>query len=85
MVRLPINYHSILILCGVGGPSSTTYERRHQCGSGNIYTWYRPEHREKESVVNDIGYYAHQVSLDIVDKEVETADGYLLVSSNHVQ
>ena len=43
-----------------------------------VYTWDRPEHRKKESVVNDIGYYACQVSLDIVDEEVETADGYLL-------
>jgi len=43
-----------------------------------VYTWDRPEHREKESVVNDIGYYARQVGLDIVDEEVETADGYLL-------
>ena len=62
----------------MGGPSSTTYERRHQRGSGDIYTWDRPEHRDKESVVNDIGYYARQVGLDIVDEEVETADGYLL-------
>jgi len=62
----------------VGEPSSTAYERRHQCGSGKIYTWNQPEHCKKGSVVNDIGYYAHQVSLDIVDEEVETADGYLL-------
>ena len=41
-----------------------------------VYTWDR--HREKESVVNNIGYYACQVGLDIVDEEVETADGYLL-------
>jgi len=41
-------------------------------------TWDQPEHHEKESVVNNIGYYACQVGLDIVDEEVETADGYLL-------
>lgn len=43
-----------------------------------VYSWDQPEHRKKERVVNDVGYYARQVGFDIVDEEVETADGYLL-------
>ena len=43
-----------------------------------VHSWDRPEHRKKERVVNDVGYYARQVGFDIVDEEVETADGYLL-------
>jgi len=44
----------------------------------NVYIWDRPEHHKKERIVNDVGYYARQVGLDIVDEDVETADGYLL-------
>ena len=33
---------------------------------------------KRRSVVNNIGYYACQVSLDVINEEVETADGYLL-------
>jgi hypothetical protein len=43
-----------------------------------VYSWDRPEYRKQERVVNDVGYYAHQVGFDIVDEEVQTADGYLL-------
>jgi hypothetical protein len=43
-----------------------------------VHSWDRREHRKKERVVNDVGYYARQVGFDIVDEEVETADGYLL-------
>ena len=28
--------------------------------------------------MNDVSYYARQVGFDIVEEEVETADGYLL-------
>lgn len=43
-----------------------------------VYSWDQPEHPKKERVVNDVSYYARQVGFDIVDEEVETADGYLL-------
>lgn len=43
-----------------------------------VYSWDQSEHRKKERVVNDVGYYARQVGFDVVDEEVETADGYLL-------
>ena len=43
-----------------------------------VYSWERPEYRKKEHVVNDVSYYARQVGFNIVEEEVETADGYLL-------
>ena len=47
-------------------------------GQPKVYSWERPEYRKKERVVNDVSYYARQVGFDIVEEEVETADGYLL-------
>jgi hypothetical protein len=44
----------------------------------HVYAWDNVERLKDELVVKDVQYYARHCGYDIVDEEVETADGFLL-------
>lgn len=44
----------------------------------HVYAWDNTDKMKREKVVKDVQHYARDCGFDIIDEEVETADGFLL-------